>query len=69
MKAKLQYYWNVQFYYEPGCPVLKTTMPTQVKACSFDEAKSKVESFLIDMGNDDKIKVSGLQLAGAAYLE
>ncbi len=69
MKVKLQYIWNIQYYYEIGCPALKITIPTQVKAASFDEAKLKVEAFLTNLENGDKMRVNALTLQGAAVIE
>lgn len=69
MKVKVNCLWNIQYHYEAGCPQLKTTMPVQVRAVSFDEATTKVNAFLEQIEHGNKIKVNGIQLAGGAVLE
>jgi hypothetical protein len=69
MKVKVNCLWNIMYHYEPGCPVLKVTMPVQVRASSFDEAKLKVDTFLQGLEHADKVKCNGITLAGGAVLE
>ena len=69
MKTKLNCLWTIQYYYEPGCPQLKVTMPNQVKAANFEEATAKVAAFLADADLGGKVRVNGILLYGPAILE